>query len=384
MTKKNYTKEQRETFISQLKEIVAKGKYWHTTFTNDERTPHPQYTELRQFIDDETPLLSDKKYTINTKVYWILNGITDFPRCQNPECNKPMKKNIRVQFDGHKGYAKFCSCRCASSDEEVQAKYKATCEERYGYDNGSKVPEVIEKIKQIQFERNGGLWDFQTERFREQTKNWCMRNYDVENYVQTNEYRQKYIHTMMEKHGVEHYSQTDEFKQKYLETIMQRYGGFPTQVEECRNKLMNTNMEKYGVKWITELINSGAYGHPNRSKPENEVFMFVKNILNDKIDVVQNDHSQMTPNNRNGWSMNHELDIWIPSLNVAIEFQGSFWHNPLLFPKTAYNDKEKQIQCEEKGIILIQVNEKDWKNNKELVEQKLERIIYEKRSEQGF
>lgn len=94
-----------------------------------------------------------------------------------------MKKNIRVQFDGHKGYAKFCSYSCASSDEEVQAKYKATCEERFGYDNGSKSPKVIEKIKRAQFKKNGGKWDFQTGRFKEQTKEWCMREHGVENYV---------------------------------------------------------------------------------------------------------------------------------------------------------------------------------------------------------
>ena len=63
-----------------------------------------------------------------------------------------------------------------------------------------------------QFKRNGGLWDFQTNRFKEQAKDWCMRNYGVENYIQTDEYRQKYIHTMMERYGVEHYSQTEEFK----------------------------------------------------------------------------------------------------------------------------------------------------------------------------
>lgn len=383
MTKKNYTTEQRETFISQLKEIVAKGKHWHTTFTNDERTPHPQYTELRQFIDDETPLLSDKKYTINTKVYWILNGLTDFPRCQNPKCNKPIKKNIRVQFDGHKGYAKFCSCRCASSDEEVQAKCKTTCQERYGYDNGSKVPEVIERIKQIQFEKNGGLWDFQTKRFKEQVKDQCMRNYGVENYMQTNECRQKYIHTMMERYGVEHYSKTDEFKEKYRETVMNRYGGFPTQVNDFRNKLMQTNMDKYGVKWITELINSGKYGRAGRSTPENEVFMFIKDIVKSGLEVIPNDHTQMTPNERNNWSINHELDIWIPSLKLAVEFQGSYWHNPLLFPKTAYNDMEKRIQCEEKEITLIQINEFDWKDNRKMVEVELRQKIDEKQARQG-
>ena len=127
-------------------------------------------------------------------------------------------------------------------------------------------------------------------------------------------------------------------------------------------------MERYGVKWISELINIGKYGHPHRSKPEDEVFMFVKDVVDEGIDVVSNDHSQMTPNDRNNWSMNHELDIWVPSLDVAIEFQGTYWHDPLHFSKTAYNDEEKRIQCEEKGITLVQVNEIDWKNNKEQVE----------------
>lgn len=61
----------------------------------------------------------------------------------------------------------------------------------------------------------------------------------------------------------------------------------------------------------------------------------------------------MTPNERNGWKYNHELDIWIPDMKIAIEFQGDYWHNPLLFPKTAYNDIEKSIQCKEKGITLV-------------------------------
>lgn len=311
MTKENYTQEQREKFISQLKEIVATGKNWNTILTNDAYRKVKKYEELIRFINNETPLLQTGEYTINTKVYWILNGLTDFPRCQNPKCNKPMKKNVRVQFDGHKGYAKFCSYRCASSDEEVQAKLKATCQERYGYDNGSKVPEVIERIKRIQFNRNGGLWDFQTERFREQAKDWCMRNYGVENYVQTDECRQKYIHTMMERYGVEHYSMTDEFKQKFHETVMKRYGGYPF------------------------LFN------PNRSEGEIQLFDYIRTIVPLSIEMLANDRTQMTPNERNNWRANHELDIWIPQLKIAIEYQGSFWHNPLRFPKKAYNDKEK-------------------------------------------
>lgn len=134
---------------------------------------------------------------------------------------------------------------------------------------------------------------------------------------------------------------------------------------------MQTNMDKYGVKWITELINQGKYGHPGRSTPENEVFMFIRDIVNSGLEVIPNDHTQMTPNERNNWSINHELDIWIPSLKLAVEFQGRYWHNPLLFPKTAYNDMEKQIQCKEKEITLIQINESDWKANRKMVEVEL-------------
>ena len=88
----------------------------------------------------------------------------------------------------------------------------------------------------------------------------------------------------------------------------------------------------------------------------------------------------MTPNERNGWISNHELDIWIPDLKFAVEFQGDYWHDPLHFPETSYNDKEKQIQCQEKDITLVQVFESEWKNDRKFVELKLKELIDEKQA----
>lgn len=210
-----YTQEQEQKFISQLNDIIKNGgKYWQNEIINDAQRRVKKYTDLIEFINYKTPLLQDRHYLITTKIYWVLNGLTDFPRCKNPKCNKQIKKDIRVQFDGHKGYADFCCPKCAVSDERTQAKYKETCMNNWGVDNGSKAQEIKDKLKEIQFNRNGGLWDFQSERFREQTKDWCMRNYGVEKYIQTDEYKQKYIHTVMERYGVEHYSKTDEFSSK--------------------------------------------------------------------------------------------------------------------------------------------------------------------------
>lgn len=37
--------------------------------------------ELFNWINSNTPKLQDDFYSISTKCYWILNGLTDFPRC---------------------------------------------------------------------------------------------------------------------------------------------------------------------------------------------------------------------------------------------------------------------------------------------------------------
>ena len=37
--------------------------------------------ELFNWIKSNTPKLQDDFYSISTKCYWILNGLTDFPRC---------------------------------------------------------------------------------------------------------------------------------------------------------------------------------------------------------------------------------------------------------------------------------------------------------------
>lgn len=112
-------------------------------------------------------------------------------------------------------------------------------------------------------------------------------------------------------------------------------------------------MDRYGVHWISEMINRGDYGFPNRSKGEIEVYDFVQSIIGEYANVISNDRTQMEPNERNNWTINHELDIWVPDLNFAIEYQGDYWHSPIHFPERWYNDKEKAIQCQEKGITLV-------------------------------
>ena len=61
-----------------------------------------------------------------------------------------------------------------------------------------------------------------------------------------------------------------------------------------------------------------------------------------------------------------ELDIWVPSKNVALEYNGSYWHSDIF--KSRRDHLEKTIACEEKGIRLIHIWEWEWSNKREIVE----------------
>jgi len=92
------------------------------------------------------------------------------------------------------------------------------------------------------------------------------------------------------------------------------------------------------------------------SRQEKEVLEYIQSIT-DTI-IIKNDRTQIL-NINTGWNL--ELDVFLPELKKAIEYNGTYWHNN---DYQKYKDLIKQDQCKEKGIELLVVNEKEWiKNN---------------------
>lgn len=56
----------------------------------------------------------------------------------------------------------------------------------------------------------------------------------------------------------------------------------------------------------------------------------------------------------------YELDIYIPNKNIAIEFNGTYWHSSLNVSKNYHFNKSKL--CENLGIRLIHIYEYEWDN----------------------
>lgn len=64
-----------------------------------------------------------------------------------------------------------------------------------------------------------------------------------------------------------------------------------------------------------------------------------------------------------------ELDIVIPSLNIAIEFNGVYWHSSK-FKDSQYH-VNKLLMCQEKNIHLIHIYEDQWNYKKDIVKSRL-------------
>lgn len=90
------------------------------------------------------------------------------------------------------------------------------------------------------------------------------------------------------------------------------------------------------------------------SYSEKEIVNFIKSICN--YEIIENTKQVIKPK---------ELDIYIPSKNLAIEYNGLYWHDENHVDKNYHLNKT--LACNEKGIDLIHVFEDDWLYKKEIV-----------------
>ena len=71
-----------------------------------------------------------------------------------------------------------------------------------------------------------------------------------------------------------------------------------------------------------------------------------------------------------------ELDIYLPELKLAIEYNGDYWHN-LKEAKHPGCHEDKRNRCKERGIKLIEVLDTEWQKNKDQIKESLKKQIEE-------
>ncbi len=93
------------------------------------------------------------------------------------------------------------------------------------------------------------------------------------------------------------------------------------------------------------------------SKPEKEILDFVKSNYNG---IIKENDRTLIENPKTGYYL--ELDIWLPEIRKAIEYNGEFYHRG---KNVKFRDNYKQKWCKENGIELLIIDDKKWRKNKD-------------------
>lgn len=258
------------------------------------------------------------------KIWHWVNNKENYFLCK---CGKP----TTFHKNWTEGYRIYCSAKCAQTQEETKEKRKKTTLEKWGTDNVAK----SDKVKEKQEETNMKRWGFKSTSQNELVK-------------------EKYKNTILKKWGKSHYFQTEDFKLKTKQYYLKKWGvEHPLDVEEIKQKIKNTCLDRYGVETYlnTEHARNNIVKY-NKSKYELDLAEWLRSYA-DKIELNSKIINPLT------------LDIYLPDFNVAIEFNGLYWHSEI-FKEKDYHLK-KTLMCQEKGIHLIHIWEDDWLNRNEII-----------------
>lgn len=94
------------------------------------------------------------------------------------------------------------------------------------------------------------------------------------------------------------------------------------------------------------------------SKPEKEMIAFIKSVIPDENINVRDRQLLL--------SIHREIDVYIPSLQVAVEFNGLYWHSKQAGKDDNYH-YDKWIACKDKGVRLVTIWEDDWRDKPNVV-----------------
>lgn len=101
----------------------------------------------------------------------------------------------------------------------------------------------------------------------------------------------------------------------------------------------------------------------SESKEEKELYGFCCDLIGEE-NVIKNDRSQIYP---------YEIDIYIPSMKIGIEYNGLYWHSDKKKDKNYHLNKLNM--CKKNGIKLIQIFEDEYINKKNIVLGKISHLL---------
>ncbi len=315
------------------------------------------------------------------KVYLCLNGFTKIPICSNNLCNNKVKF-----LSLGRGYTRYCSNKCVSSDPLMKLGKEKKALAKWGTTHPQKNLSVKEKTLQTNLSKYGFKSPMLNKNIQEKATETLNKNFGVNNPSKSKEILEKRIESF----------KSSSFKETFTNTSLMKYGtNHPWSNKEIHGKsvlsgkIKKRNNTESKIKQKLEdypsyklesihfdersISMTCPYGHDfeiarhtfdERHNYKTELCTICKPVwsgisgLELQLTSFLLDKGVQIETKKRNIIHPLELDAFIPSENVAIEFNGLYWHS------TAHKDKDYHMKkwqfCNDLGIKIINVWEDDW------------------------
>lgn len=300
----------------------------------------------------------------------------------------------------------YCSKQCMENDREViNKRVKQTLVEKFGED-GLRCKEIAEKKKRTNLAKYGCEYASQNEDVKRKALETNKRNHGGILAMQNPLIKAKIIEVNMQKYGVPYAQQTEEVKEKTKQTNLQRYGytcNFGN--AQKRAEYEQICIEKYGEDYAKKRAKKARFAFQLANRPHVELYekdFVLENFIDENNEFMVNEFcaffkvsrgmcdkfkvNNNIMNRNNDWHRGRsssieqelfesipcenkyqndktilggmELDMVLPDVKLAIEYDGLYWHSVQQGKGENYHlDKTKR--CLEKGYQLFHIFESD-------------------------
>jgi very-short-patch-repair endonuclease len=289
------------------------------------------------------------------RLHALRTGLLSQPKCAT--CSTATTfNNATGQFN------KFCpntgGKSCTNSNTDSILKKNTTMVKKYGVTNAA-------HSEELQTKRN----------------NTMVARYGCTTPIQNADIKQKIKDTMMARYGTMHIAHIPQSATKRKETNIRKFGAatyaqslVPTEAIDLLSNIdwLSDNLKDFTVAEVAIAANTSVFTvrkwiyHHNLqhllvstgSSDQRELARFLDTL---DLEYTTNDKQLIAPK---------EVDFYIPSKQLAVEYNGIFYHSQLSKRDKNYHIN-KTTSCNNNGVRLIQIWSNEWKNKKDIVQSRI-------------
>ena len=241
--------------------------------------------------------------------------------------------------------------------EKILEKQKYNSLLKYGYDSPNKCPEVIKRQQEGLIRTYGSLEEAYKQKY-EIAKSTKLKRYGDITYHN----KEQSAKTLLNKRLIFERENNCTSYVKLLKDFGQGWKVLNLPI------IYNSRFRYISNEYLNIIKQYSDEQHNLRaeSKQEIELYNFIKTCT--KCKIYRN-----VKNIIKGDNQKYELDIYIPELNIAFEYNGIYWHSTLY--KTNDYHRIKTIKCYENGIQLVHIYEFDWMNKQEEIKNHIKELL---------